>query len=70
MAMTKKDYKLIADCISEQLSHIIDYNSDTARAVRYTLEFTANELANRFEHTNPAFNKEKFMLAAISRSAL
>jgi hypothetical protein len=70
MAMTKKDYILIADCISEQLFYNITDCSEASKATKHTLEVTANLLANIFEHTNPAFNKEKFMQAAISRSAL
>jgi hypothetical protein len=70
MSMTKKDYKLIADCISEQLFYNITDGSEASKATKHTLEVTANELANRFEHANPAFNKEKFLQAAISRSAL
>jgi hypothetical protein len=70
MAMMQKDYKLIADCISEQLFYNITDGSEASKATKHTLEVTANLLANIFEHADLSFNKEKFMQTAISRSAL
>jgi hypothetical protein len=70
MAMTDNDYTLIADCISEQLFYNVTDGSEASKATKHTLEVTANLLANIFEHENQNFIKEKFMLSAISRSAL
>ena len=70
MAMTNKDYKLTADFIAEQLSYTAVYAPEGGKIIKDMLEDVANTLANLFEKENPAFNKEKFLQAAISRSAL
>jgi len=70
MSMTKKDYKLIAEILARQLFYTDINTSEDKPTDRESIEKTADLLANIFEHTNPDFNKEKFMLTAISRSAL
>ena len=70
MTMTKKDYRIIAEILARQLFYTDINTSEDKPTVRESIEITADLLANRFEHTNPDFNKEKFMLTAISRSAL
>jgi hypothetical protein len=63
MTMTRKDFKLIAACIADQLSYT--HSPDGALAI----ERLAKELATCLYYSNPRFDKDQFMAAALLKRA-
>ena len=69
MPLSRKDYQLIADSFQQQLSEVHGRGSEDV-AIYTTLEHCASRLANKFEATQPNFDKAKFLQAAIGRDSL
>ena len=58
--MTKKDYALVAKCVSAMLDK---YPVDTHRLQRIAVYNLVGKLVSEFQLDNPKFNKDKFIKA-------
>ena len=56
--MTRKDYQQIAQCINEMICNEVLTETDGIVAAEY--------MARDLEHTNPRFQKNKFLNAAVA----
>ena len=73
MAMTRKDYQLIADCINkacESYNKIEGISTETKFDYVHGIVSLRNRLAFELIETNPRFNKEKFMEATFKASEI
>ena len=73
MVMTKKDYKIIADCINkacESYYKIEGINTETKFDYVHGIVGLRNRLAYELVETNPRFDKEKFMEATFRASEI
>ncbi len=58
--LTKKDFKVVAEIIKNNLP---GKDNDYCDGVRAGLYYTANDLADYFATQNPRFDRERFMVA-------
>lgn len=64
MSMTKKDYELIANVLSEQAFQAVTYTVTAARKNKVnTVKTTILALANALAAENPRFNRDRFLEA-------
>ena len=66
MVMTKKDYKIIADCLNKEAEAVYSYdsNDNMSRWLKASAVLEVrNRLALDLSKTNPNYNKEIFFKA-------
>lgn len=66
MVMTRKDYKIIADCLNKEAEAVYSYdsNDNMSRWLKAgAVQSLRNSLAWELSGTNPNYNKDKFFEA-------
>jgi hypothetical protein len=66
MALSKKHFELIAECIKHQVTHTarrVGYTEDQRAAAHGSLNELASVLCGDFEIENPRFDRQRFLKA-------